>query len=493
MMEMGTLYGCLQKQVKEQPDATAVFDEYRRLTFRELDALATNIAATFPAHPKFVGVVMNHSVEMIASLFAILKTGAAYIPVEPSFPIERIHFIMDECKVDFILTEHEYARKLGATHPLLFIERGTPINTSASVPISAIPEDVAYILYTSGSTGSPKGVMVENRNVCHYVRAFRNEFHPKAGDVMLQYSVCSFDIFVEEVFASLLSGAALAIPPYDVKNDIHRLMHFVDKHNVTIISGFPYLLLEMNKLEHIPSSLRLLISGGDVLRAGYVNRLLPQADVYNTYGPSETTVCASYYRCNGTQALPDGTYPIGKAVKGVSIEILDENMRPVPLGKPGEICVFGDGVSRGYVNNRKENEAFVTLEDGRRMYHSGDLGIMQPDGNLLFLYRKDTQVMILGRRVEPLEVQNILCECPEVEKGVVCANVDEQQLAYLTAYIVPKNKQTFRVSAVRKTMEKFLPSYMIPEFFVRMDAMPITPNGKVNHIALPVVLKTGDL
>lgn len=224
-----------------------------------------------------------------------------------------------------------------------------------------------------------------------------------------------------------------------------------------------------------------------------MNRLLPQADVYNTYGPSETTVCASYYRCNGTQALPDGTYPIGKAVKGVSIEILDENMRPVPLGKPGEICIFGDGVSRGYVNNRKENEAFVTLEDGRRMYHSGDLGIMQPDGNLLFLYRKDTQVMILGRRVEPLEVQNILCECPEVEKGVVCANVDEQQLAYLTAYIVPKNKQTFRVSAVRKTMEKFLPSYMIPEFFVRMDAMPITPNGKVNHIALPVVLKTGDL
>lgn len=493
MMEMGTLYGCLQKQVKEQPDATAVFDEYRRLTFRELDALATNIAATFPAHPKFVGVVMNHSVEMIASLFAILKTGAAYIPVEPSFPIERIHFIMDECKVDFILTEHEYARKLGATHPLLFIERGIPINTSASVPISAIPEDVAYILYTSGSTGSPKGVMVENRNVCHYVRAFRNEFHPKAGDVMLQYSVCSFDIFVEEVFASLLSGAALAIPPYDVKNDIHRLMHFVDKHKVTIISGFPYLLLEMNKLEHIPSSLRLLISGGDVLRAGYVNRLLPQADVYNTYGPSETTVCASYYRCNGTQALPDGTYPIGKAVKGVSIEILDENMRPVPLGKPGEICIFGDGVSRGYVNNRKENEAFVTLEDGRRMYRSGDLGIMQPDGNLLFLYRKDTQVMILGRRVEPLEVQNILCECPEVEKGVVCANVDEQQLAYLTAYIVPKDKQTFRVSAVRKTMEKFLPSYMIPEFFVRMDAMPITPNGKVNHIALPVVLKTGDL
>lgn len=257
---METVYDYLRKQVEERPDATAVFDEHRKLTFRELDAMTDTIAAMFPVHPEAVGVAMNHSVEMIASLFAVLKTGAAYVPVEPSFPKERIRFIMDECKVNFILTEHEYARKLGTTHPLRFIKRGLPIDSSASIPVSASPENVAYILYTSGSTGTPKGVMVENRNVCHYVRAFRNEFHPAAGDIMLQYSVCTFDIFVEEVFASLLSGAALVIPPADVKNDIHRLMHFVDKHQVTIISGFPYLLLEMNKLEHIPSSIRLLIS-----------------------------------------------------------------------------------------------------------------------------------------------------------------------------------------------------------------------------------------
>lgn len=133
------------------------------------------------------------------------------------------------------------------------------------------------------------------------------------------------------------------------------------------------------------------------------------------------------------------------------------------------------------------------MDDNRRMYCSGDIGIMQPDGNLLFLYRKDTQEMILGRRVEPAEVQNILCECPEVEKGEVCACVDEQHLPYLIAYIVPKDKRIFKVSAVRKRMEKFLPPYMIPEFFVRMDSMPVTPNGKVNHTALPVVLKIGDL
>lgn len=489
---MDTVYEYLKIQVEKHPDIPAVSDEYRSLSFRELDALVTTIASSFPSRPRFVGIVMNHSVEMIASLFAVLKVGAAYVPVEPTFPIERIRFIMQECNVDFVLTEHEYAEKLEGL-PLQFIPRGMKaVFTQVPTVSAAQPQDAAYVLYTSGSTGAPKGVVVKNSNICHYVRAFHNEFHPSEKDVMLQYSVCSFDIFVEEVFASILSGAMLAIPSDNVKNDICRLMRFVEEYKVTIISGFPYLLLEMNKLQSIPTSLRLLISGGDVLRENYIDHLLPQAEVYNTYGPSETTVCASYFRCNGTQALPDGTYPIGKPVAGVAIELCDEQSQPVPMGKIGEICIFGDGVSCGYIGKR-ENDAFVTLEDGKRMYRSGDLGIMQPDGNLLFLHRKDTQVMILGRRVEPFEVQNILCECKEVEKGIVCAHTDEQGLSYLTAYVVPKSKSNFNMSSVKRTMEKFLPPYMIPEFFVRMGTMPITPNGKVNEGALPIVMKSGCL
>lgn len=489
---METVYSYFKEQVEKCPEALAVSDERRSLTFRELDGMIDTIAGRFAGRPEYVGIVMNHGVEMIASVFAVLKAGAAYVPVEPSFPEERMRFIMQECKVDFIITEHEHAHKLQG-FPLQFVEHGLPIDSgSCPIPPESAPQNPAYVLYTSGSTGVPKGVVVENRNVCHYARAFRAEFHPSAGDVMLQYSVCTFDIFVEEVFATLLSGAALTIPSDETKSDIHRLMRFVERHKVTIISGFPYLLLEMNKLERIPETLRLLISGGDVLRQHFIDHLLPQAEVYNTYGPSETTVCASYFRCNGTQALPDGTYPIGKAVSGTSIELRDERSLPVAIGKVGEICIFGDGVSRGYVGNR-ENEAFVTLPDGRRMYRSGDLGIMQPDGNLLFLHRKDTQVMILGKRVEPQEVQNILCECEEVEKGVVCPNTDAEGLSYLTAYIVPKDKKDFDVSSVKRMMEKFLPPYMIPEFFVRMERMPVTPNGKVNNAALPIVMKTGCL
>ncbi|MCH4155158.1 MAG: amino acid adenylation domain-containing protein [Muribaculaceae bacterium] len=488
---METIYSYFKKQVANNGNELAVLDDNRSMTFGQLDVLIDTIAAGFKGKPKLVGIVMNHSVEMIASIFAVLKVGAGYVPVEPFFPIDRIKFIMNECNVDFVITNKEYADKLQDL-PLHFIDCGMRIESQAKVTDGSKPESIAYVLYTSGSTGMPKGVIVENRNVCHYIQAFANEFHPKVGDKMLQYSVCSFDIFVEEVFTSLCNGAALAIPSDYVRGDIHRTMDFVERHNVTEISGFPYLLLEMNKLKEIPSSLRLLISGGDVLRESYVTNLLMKVDVYNTYGPSEGTVCASYYHCNNGHAEPDGTYPIGKPVLGTAIEIRDKNLNVVPDGTVGEICIFGGGVSRGYIgdNREKENLAYVDLPDGRKMYRSGDLGIMCPEGTLIFLHRMDSQVMILGKRVETYEVQNILCNCIGVEKGIVCAHNDEQGLAYLTAYIVPKDKLAFRMSEVRETMAKFLPAYMLPEFFVCLNNMPLTSNGKIDNKSLPIIMKT---
>lgn len=203
---------------------------------------------------------------------------------------------------------------------------------------------------------------------------------------MLQYSVCSFDIFVEEVFTTLLSSAVLAIPSAATKKNIHSLMEFATKNNITEISGFPYLLLEMNHLARIPKSLRLLISGGDVLRASYITNSTDKVEIYNTYGPSETTVCASYYRCNNVMPLTDGTYPVGKPVLGTQIEILDEHLFPVKQGEIGEIYILGDGISARYIGNRKrENEAFVTRQNGSVLYRSGDLGYFLPDGNIAFL------------------------------------------------------------------------------------------------------------
>ncbi len=486
-----TIYSLLIEQIKQRPNKICILDENRALTGKDFIALIDTIGIKIPDRVSKVGIMMEHSVEMIAAIFAVLKKGAAYVPVEPFFPQERIAFMMQNAGVNLVLTNEIHINKLSGL-PYLTIDQGLKI-TNVQRERKDRPEDLAYVLYTSGSTGKPKGVSVRNENVCHYIRAFRKEFKPSVQDVMLQYSVCSFDIFVEEVFATLCSGAVLAIPAEQTKKDMTKLMAFVEEKQITIISGFPYLLLEMNSFPKLPSSLRLLISGGDVLRASYVKNLLNQVEVYNTYGPSETTVCATYYRCNDVEPLADGTYPIGKGILGAKVEILNEQLMPVEKGKIGEICISGGGVSAGYIgNNQKENEAFVHRQDGSTLYRSGDLGYFLPDGEIAFLRRMDTQVMILGKRVEPTEVEAILCNCSGVKAACVRPYTDEQKLAYMVAYVV-LNQAKMRLSTLKKEMARFLPHYMIPEFFVEMQSLPLNENGKVNVKKLPVVMKEGEV
>lgn len=491
---MKTIYETFKMQVEARPDALAVMDEQRQLTYAELDRLVDTLIAQFPVkNPVFVGVVMDHSVEMIAALLAVLKSGAAYIPAEPTFPQERIRYMMKEADTCFVITQERYADYINSGLRKMLVETGTAISPSAPIqPDRSQPDALAYILYTSGTTGSPKGVKVTNANVCHYVRAFANEFHPQEGDRMLQHSVCSFDIFVEEVFTTLCNGAVLCIPTEETKADIGRLMGFIERNEVTMLSGFPYLLLEMNKLPEIPKCLRLLISGGDVIRARYIDRLRSMGPmIYNTYGPSETTVCASYFRVDNAEPLEDGTFSIGKPVLGTDIAILDDNLQPVKDGEVGKICISGGGVSLGYMGSKPEQENFVVTADGGRLYRSGDLGYRLPDGNLAFLHRKDKQVMIMGKRVECDEVENLLCTCSEVETAVVSAHNDTQGLSYLTAYIVPR--RNFSLTELKRKLSKYLTAFMIPEYFVLMPAIPLNTNGKPDRQSLPIIIKESRL
>lgn len=490
---MNTIYSLFQKTVAENRGRAAVIENGRMLTFGELSDLVDLIAGTFPQDVYSVGIVMEHRAEMIASILAVLKCGARYVPAEPSFPTGRIRYMMEEAEVDFILTETSFTDKLnGFDVRLTDCEICGVETTAARREDESKPHSPAYVLYTSGTTGRPKGICVTNRNVCHYVRAFANEFKPAANDVMLQYSVCSFDIFVEEVFCSLLNGAALAIPWAEDKENIESLMSFIERCGVTIISGFPYLLAEMNALPRIPACVRLLISGGDVLRGAYVDRLLEQAEVYNTYGPSETTVCASYYCCNDGAVLKDGTYPIGKAVMGAKIRILGADGAELTDGEAGEICIYGDGVSNGYIGEHaEENKAFEHHSVYGTVYHSGDLGYFLSDGNLAFLHRKDTQIMIYGKRVEVTEVESRLCQCRGVKQAVVRAFKDEDGLYYMTAYIVAA--QDIRISDIKKELSEDLTSFMIPDFFVKLHRIPLNSNGKPDAARLPVVLKEGVL
>ncbi|MCM1111167.1 MAG: amino acid adenylation domain-containing protein [Clostridium sp.] len=474
-----TIYSRFRQQVGVRPDAIAITEDGRAVTYRELDRLADAILLKFyDKHYRFVGIVMSHGAEMIASMLAVLKSGAAYVPAEKSLPEDRKKYMMKTAGVELIIDDG-------------FCEDLTPFDGSLADRSS--PDGLAYILYTSGTTGRPKGVEVENHSVVNYAEAFEAEFHVGSGDVMLQYTVCSFDIFVEEVFTTLLNGATLAIPSAETMGGgLTALMEFVDRHGVTEISGFPYLLAGMNKLESLPKSLRLLISGGDVIRGAYIDHLRNMGpEIYNTYGPSETTVCSNYYRCDNAEPLADGTFPVGHSVRGVSVKVLDDGLNELPAGETGEISIFGEGVSRGYVGNPPESRNFVTLADGTRMYRSGDLGYFLPDGNLVFLHRRDDQVMILGKRVEPEEVENVLNTCPCVERGIVRAFTDDFGLAYLVAYFIPVDKKECTLHKIKEYLKSELTDFMIPEFFVEVREIPINQHGKVDIDALPVVMKEG--
>lgn len=476
-MNKKTIYSRFKEQVEKHPDSPAIIEEDRTLSYAQLDEMADSILSRFiDMGAEFVGIVMSHGAEQIAAMLAVLKSGAAYIPAEPTLPQERIDYMMHTAGVGLTITDN-------------FCPHLKPADKRTDD--HSTPDGLAYILYTSGTSGKPKGVMVENHSVVNYAEAFEAEFHTGPGDIMLQYSVCSFDIFVEEVFTTLLNGATICIPSVAVHNDsLQGLMRFVSRHGVTIIDGFPYLLAEMNKLPEIPESVKLIISGGDVIRGSYISNLRDKGvKIYNTYGPSETTVCSNYYRVDNALPLDDGTFPIGKAIKGVEVRIMDAGLHEVQKGETGEICIFGEGVSRGYLGNPPEQKNFVTMPDGRRMYRSGDLGYELPDGNIAFLHRRDDQVMILGKRVEPEEVENVLNSCPCVERGIVRAFVDDNGLHYLVAYLIPGDD--CNLHAIRQWLSSQLTDYMIPEFFVKVREIPLTRRGKVDIDALPVVMKEG--
>jgi amino acid adenylation domain-containing protein len=488
-----TVTSLLEAQVKRTPGAVAIVHDGRRVTYAQLDSMANRRANWLVAHgfgpERFCGIVMDHGPEQIATILAAIKAGGAYIPIEPTFPRGRINSILRQAEVACVFTQHRHASLFEGAELLIFEDEG--FSRFPSMPPVRRPEgtNALYALFTSGTTGEPKGVVVEHHNVWNYILAFQNEFAPRPSDRMLQNSVCTFDIFVEEVFPILASGGTLVIPTPEEQSCAEALVDFCDREGVTMLSGFPYLLSDINKLR-VPKGLRVAISGGDTLRKEHVDNLVGKVDVYNTYGPTETTVVCTYYHYADPE-IPTRTVPVGSSILGCTLRVLDRQGHPVRPGEMGQLCITGNGVARGYLGNPEETAArFVESPFGDgRMYLSGDLGRLSADGTVEFVRRADDQTMIDGRRVEPAEVESVMYRYPGVAEAVVVPWLDDDEYPYLVAYLTCSKPVI--MSRLRGFLERYLPDYMIPDSFRQLAAMPLTDNGKIDRGSLPKVERRG--
>lgn len=486
-----TIYSRFKELVTAAPERPVIIDERSCVNRGGLDRMIDSLIARFPSFiPARVGVVMDHSVEMTASLLAINKAGAAFVAVEPDYPPERLVNFLTESGVDFVITEEKYASVVSSFTRLIVDQR-----LFVDPPLHALPDRshadrAAYILYSSSPSGYPAGVMVGNRQVIAMAERFGKLFTVSEDDVLLQYSACTVNIFIEEVFGTILNGATLAIPSAATRNNPEALIRFADDQYVSIISGFPYLMQELNSLPALPLTLRLVISGGDTLNAASVEHLTEQLPVYNTYGPSVATALSTIYCCNSGRPMPSGSYPIGKECEGVEVLLLDDNLSPVAPGEEGEICIAGNGVADSFTGDHRAEQLseIAVLDDGTRVARTGDIGVRLPDGNLVYERRKNSEVNILGRRVVTGEVERALIASGEVKECAVLHYTDEKGNAYLVAYVVPASR-SFSLSWLKNRVAQYLPSYMIPEFFVLLHHLPVTETGTLNPHELPVVVK----
>jgi amino acid adenylation domain-containing protein len=463
------------------------------LSYRQIQEKSKNLAAELQKRGVGSGTIIalkvEPSAEMIIGIHGILHAGAAYLPIDPETPGERIDYILSDSNAKILLV------KTGAQNPKKRSKQNTTeIINFDELKLEPIPEienrrpelsrsNLAYIIYTSGTTGRPKGVMVEHRNLSAYLEAFHREFQITADDVVVQQASFTFDASVEELYPIMQKGGKLVQATKEEVRDVEGLVELINRRNVTMITASPLLLEQLNRLRRTPG-IRHYISGGDRLKSQYIDKLVEDGTVTNTYGPTEATVCGTYYKVSGVET--DGI-PIGKPIAGYTAYVMDANARLQPVETPGELCIGGLGVTRGYLN-RPELTAEKYIENpyrpGERVYRTGDRVSLQADGNLRYLGRIDRQIKIRGYRIEPGEIEKQLSNYPEVRDAVVMVENDADDEHRLTAYLVGKTGVKWDLASLRVHLNHRLPGYMIPERYVNVDTIPRTLTGKVDYRTL---------
>jgi amino acid adenylation domain-containing protein len=511
------IHQLFEAQVEKTPDATAVIYEDKQFTYRELNSRSNQLAHYLQElgvdSEVLVGICMERSVEMIVGLLGILKAGGVYVPLDPSYPQERLGFMIEDAQVSVLLTQEKLVRGLTDAIALqntnisnpkvvcLDTDWETIAKASQDNPISHVTsENLAYIIYTSGSTGTPKGVAVPhkavNRLVCN-----TNYIKLDSSDKIAQVSNTSFDAATFEIWGALLHGAQIVGISRDVTLSPHDFALQLRQKGITVL--FLTTALFQQIARDVPQafeSLRYLLFGGEAVDARWVKKVLKKGSpqqLLHVYGPTESTTFSSFY---WVQDVPEEatSIPIGRAIANTQIYLLDEQQQPVPIGVAGELYISGDGLARGYFNHPELTaERFIPNHFSHKLreklYKTGDLACYLPDGNIEFLGRIDHQVKIRGFRIELGEIEAVISQHPAVLQTVVIVQEDIPGDKQLVAYIVANPEQTLTVETqglaplLRQFLKEKLPSYMVPASYRMLEFLPLTPNGKVDRSLLPKV------
>ncbi len=501
-----------EEQVERTPDNIAVFFENERLTYRELNRRANQLAHHLRAlgvePEKIVGVCMERSVETLVSLLAIFKSGGVYVPLDPALPAERLDFMVSNSQAAVVLTKSAYESNLSSSTARI-VQLDKARQTIAAHPQTnpenlSNPKNLAYIIYTSGSTGVPKGAMVEQQGMVNHLYAKIWDLNLTGNDRIAETAPQSFDISIWQFLSALLMGGSTYIFNDETSHSPADLLNRVEEESISILEIVPSLLhfvldeaRARGSAKPDLSALRWLLLTGEALppqpcREWFVH--YPNIPLMNAYGPTECSDDVTHYPIYKAPPLEMTTIPIGKAVTNMRLYILDAHKQPTPIGIPGELYVGGIGVGRGYLNNPERTavsfspDPFVPGPDAR-FYKTGDLVRRLPDGNIEFLGRIDHQVKIRGFRIELGEIESVLGQRPDVHEVVVVARTEtggqQRLVAYLTVDDEVRNRKDEFIPELRNYLKQKLPDYMAPGAFVLLGKFPLTPNGKVDHNALP--------
>jgi amino acid adenylation domain-containing protein len=488
--EATTLHELISRQAARTPERVAVTCGTATLTYAELESRSNRLARYLQKHNVgsrvLVGICLQRSLEMLVTLLAVLKAGGAYVPLDPAFPPERLAYMLAHSKAPLVVTQSSLVRDLapGAARTVLVDKEALAIGKESDAPVgcTVAPESPAYVLYTSGSTGKPKGVEVPHRAVVNFLASMAREPGMTADDVLVAVTTLSFDIAVLELYLPLTVGARVVIADREASGDGVRLLKLLQQSKATMLQGTPatwrVLLAAGWKSERLTC-----LCGGEALPADLARELLERAaSLWNMYGPTETCVWSTCVRITDPLDIT-----IGHPIANTQVYVVDSALERVPLGVPGELCIGGIGVATGYLHQPELTlDRFVPdpWHAGGRMYRTGDLCRIRNDGLLVYERRTDNQVKVRGYRIELGEIETVLREHKAVRDGVVGLREERAGDVRLIAYVVADPEVGVTLSDLRKHLRKRLPEYMIPQALVELDALPKTPNGKIDRKAL---------